>query len=137
MSAKRAELRRVEKEEQKRQHKKDAIAKSLNMTKGELEIFTEMIREEAVESTLVLLFAIPAMVVHDKYAQLMKKVDNGKTREERFIDLCLEAYEAYEKGYFSIEDARKVLKEEGGVDFEKVAERRAAEKEVQKNSSGD
>lgn len=123
MSNKRAELRRIAKEAEKKEHKKEMIAKSLNMSKAEVEALTEMVRKEAVEQTLIMLMAIPVMIIHDNFGKLMKKKDENGTREERFIDMFLEMYEAYEKGYVSLQDMKDVLVNEGGITIEEFREK--------------
>lgn len=55
------------------------------------------------------------MVLHDKYSQIMKREVDGKGREERFVDLCLDLYDSFEKGYLSLEDIHQCLWEEGGI----------------------
>ena len=70
---------------------------------------------KAVDMAFELMLAIPTMVIHDKYSLLMKKVVDGKSREERFAELCFDLYDSYEKGYVTIEDLRKCLWEEAGM----------------------
>lgn len=60
-----------------------------------------------------LMLAVPAMVIHDHYGELMKK--NG--RMERFVDMCMEEYKCYEEGYVTLEDMAKILKDEAGVEI--------------------
>ena len=59
------------------------------------------------------MLGIPVMVIHDKFGSLMKK--DG--REEKFSDYILDLYDSYEKGFVSLEDLTKVLKEECGLEF--------------------
>ena len=63
--------------------------------------------KEASDKAFFLMLAIPVMVFHDKYGQLMKKIVNGKSREERFTDFCLDLYDSFEKDYVSLDDLRK------------------------------
>lgn len=70
---------------------------------------------EAVSEAFLLMLAIPIMVIHDKYPQLMKRVVDGKSRAERFAELCLDLYDSFEKGYVSIDDLKQCLKEETGM----------------------
>lgn len=74
---------------------------------------------KAVDTAFELMLAIPVMVIHDKYSLLMKKVVDGKSREERFAELCFELYDAYAKDYVTIEDLRKCLWEEAGMKVKK------------------
>ena len=75
----------------------------------------DRIKEEAVakgcERALFLLLAIPVMIIHDKFGELMKK--DG--REARFADLVAELYDTYEKGYVSLDDLATCLEQEAGI----------------------
>ena len=60
----------------------------------------QQIKKDAINSTantaFFLMLAIPVMVIHDKYPKIMKKVVDGKSREERFADLCIDLYQSFE-----------------------------------------
>ena len=75
-------------------------------------------KEEATEKgckmAFNLMLAVPAMVIHDHYGELMKK--NG--RVERFIDLCMDTYRCYEEGYVTLKELAQILKDEAGVEIE-------------------
>lgn len=60
-----------------------------------------------------LMLAVPDMVVHDHYGELMKK--DG--RVERFIDLCMDTYKCYEEGYVTLKELAQILKDEAGVEI--------------------
>ena len=78
----------------------------------------DRMKEEATEKGCKLAFglmlAVPAMVIHDHYGELMKK--DG--RVSRFVDLCMEQYKYYEEGYITLEELAKCLKDEAGVEIE-------------------
>lgn len=63
---------------------------------------------EATQAAWVLMTAIPVMVLMDKH---------GFDREQlgKVVDEIIEKYEAYEQGYFTLDDARRVLVEEAGT----------------------
>lgn len=75
--------------------------------------------KEASDKAFFLMLAIPVMVLHDKYGQLMKKVVDGKSREERFADFCLDLYDSFEKGYVTLDDLHKCLWDEAGIKLER------------------
>ena len=54
------------------------------------------------------MLGLPVMVLHDKFGF-------GPVRCERFTDAVLELYDSFEKGYVSLEDIHKTLKEETGI----------------------
>ena len=74
--------------------------------------------KEAIDTAFIYMLGLPVMIIHDKYPQLMKKVVDGKGREERFADLLLDLYDSVDKGYVSFEDLKDCLKEECGIEIE-------------------
>lgn len=73
----------------------------------------------AADTAFFLMLAIPVMVIHDKYSKIMRKVVDGKSREERFADLCIDLYDSFNKGYVTLDDLAKCLWEEAGIKLEK------------------
>ena len=77
----------------------------------------DRMKEEATEKGCKLAFglmlAVPAMVIHDHYGELMKK--DG--RVSRFVDLCMEEYKCYEEGYVRLDEMEKILKDEAGAEI--------------------
>lgn len=73
----------------------------------------------AADTAFFLMLAIPVMVIHDKYPQIMRKMVDGKSREERFADLCLDLYDSFNKGYVTLDDLAECLWEEAGIKLEK------------------
>lgn len=72
-------------------------------------------KNEAVSRLFEELIAIPVMVIHDHFGELMKK--DG--REERFAEMCLELYDTVEKGFVTPAELRQCLFEEAGVRFKR------------------
>ena len=107
----RAERRRLLRESQK-----EPI---IHIKTMDIQNLKKQISESAANTVFSLMLAIPVMVLHDKYAQLMKKNVDGKTREERFADMCLELYDSYQKGYVTIEDLEDCLWKEAGIKLQK------------------
>lgn len=107
-------MNRAERRRLKLQDKKDPV---INIKKSELEAIKEEAINEASEIAFILMLSIPVMVIHDHYPKLMKKEVDGKGREERFTDLCLDLYDSYEKDYVSISDLQNCLKEETGIEL--------------------
>nr|DAM64753.1 MAG TPA: hypothetical protein [Caudoviricetes sp.] len=77
----------------------------------------DRMKEEATEKgckfAFGLMLAVPAMVIHDHYGELMKK--DG--RVERLIDLCMDTYKCYEEGYVTLKELAQILKDEAGVEI--------------------
>ena len=87
----------------------------LNVKASDIQKIKEDATTTASNLAFFLMMAIPVMVIHDKYPQLMRKEVDGKSREERFVELCLDLYDSFNQGYVSIEDLQKCLWEEAGV----------------------
>ncbi len=98
-----------------REVKKETV---INIKASDLEKIKEDAAIKAAHVAFVLMLGIPTMVIHDKYHLLMKRVVDGKSREERFCDLCLDLYESFEQGYLTLEDMHKCLYEEAGIKIE-------------------
>ena len=91
-----------------------------NIKSSDLLHVKEQASKNAADIAFLLMLAIPVMVLHDKYSSLMKREVDGKSREERFADLCLDLYDSFEKGYVTIDDLHKCLWEEAGIKIERV-----------------
>lgn len=83
----------------------------INLKSSDIEAMKIEATKKAVDTAFMLSLAIPVMVLHDKFGELMKR--DG--REKRFADLCLELYDTYMKGYVDIEDLHKCLEQETGL----------------------
>lgn len=91
----------------------------INMKSSDVAAMKVDATNKAADLAFFLMLAIPVMVIHDKYPKIMKRVEDGKPREERFADLCLDLYDSFNKGYVSIEDLQKCLWEEAGIKLER------------------
>ena len=97
-------------------HKKKAEnnkQKTYTLTQAQIDNIKKEAIDVAVDRAFILMLGIPVMVVHDKFGRLMKK----EGREERFSDYILDLYDSYEKGFVTLEDLTKVLKDECGLEF--------------------
>lgn len=91
----------------------------INMKYSDIKNIKKQASEDAANIAFLLMLAIPVMVLHDKYSLLMKRTVNGKSREERFAELCIDLYDSFEKGYVTIDDLHQVLLEEAGIKIER------------------
>lgn len=106
-------MKRTEIRRQRRQQEKRNVTR--NMTIGQMQELKQRLTETVADELLLKVFGISVMVLHDKFGSLMKKADGGKTREERFLEECLNLYDSYEKGYLTLEDIERTLEEECGA----------------------
>lgn len=74
---------------------------------------------EASNKAFFLMLAIPVMIIHDKYPQLMRKEVDGKSREERFVELCIDLYDSFERDFITVDDLHQCLWEESGIKIER------------------
>ena len=91
----------------------------LNMKVSDIQQIKAQATNTAADTAFFLMLAIPVMVIHDKYPQLMRREVNGKPRAERFADLCLDLYDSFNKGYVTLDDLAQCLWEEAGIKLEK------------------
>lgn len=89
-----------------------------NMSAQQIAGLKKEATNEAVNAAFVLMLAIPAMVLHDKFGQLMPREVGGKNREELFVDMCVDLYDSYVKGYVTLDDLREWLWEEANTKIE-------------------
>lgn len=81
------------------------------LTISQLEAMKTRAVREATEAAWILMLAIPVMVLMDKHGFEQEQL--GKV-----VDQILEKYEAFEQGYFTLEDARRVILEEAGAEIQ-------------------
>lgn len=91
----------------------------LNMKVSDIQQIKTQATNTAADTAFFLMLAIPVMVIHDKYPQLMRREVDGKPRVERFADLCLDLYDSFNKGYVTLDDLSQCLWEEAGIKLEK------------------
>lgn len=106
--------------ERRRQGKVNAKAtKTWNINASQLQGIKEDATTKAIDTAFLLMLAIPTMVIHDHYAKIMKREVDGKCREERFAELCLDLYDTFQQGYVSLEELKACLEEETGMKLER------------------
>ena len=49
---------------------------------------------------------------------LIRREVDGKSREQRFVDYCLEFYRQFDKGLYTLDDIRAVLKDECDIEID-------------------
>lgn len=86
----------------------------ISIKQSDVQAMKEDATTKGCKLAFTLMLALPAMVIHDHYGELMKK--GG--RVSRFVDLCMEQYKCYEEGYITLEELAKCLKDEAGVEIE-------------------
>ena len=88
---------------------------TINIRMEDVEQMKKEATKAAADWAFFMMLAVPTMVIHDHFGELMKK----EGREQRFVDLCLDTYKCYEDGLVDIRELSEVLKDEAGVEIEK------------------
>lgn len=91
----------------------------INVKASDIQAIKQQATTNAADTAFLLMLAIPVMVIHDKYPQLMRREVDGKPRAERFADLCLDLYDSFNKGYVTLDDLANCLWEEAGIKLTK------------------
>ena len=91
----------------------------MNIKASDIQQIKKQATSNAADTAFFLMLAIPVMVMHDKYPQLMRREVDGKPREERFADLCIDLYDSFNRGYVTLDDLAECLWEEAGIKLER------------------
>lgn len=94
----------------------------INVKASDIQNIKKEATTNAADTAFFLMLAIPVMVIHDKYPQLMRRDVDGKSRAERFADLCIDLYDSFDKGYVTLDDLADRLWEEAGIKLTKKEE---------------
>ena len=97
------------------QKKKEKKPRTYTMTSVEIAALKEDMAKTVANELLVKVFGISVMVIHDKFGLLMRKEIDGRSREERFFDYCMELYSSFEQGYLTLDDIKGCLWDECGA----------------------
>ena len=91
----------------------------INIKTSDISQIKENAIMEASNKAFFLMLAIPVMVIHDKYPQLMRKEVDGKSREERFVELCIDLYDSFERDFITVDELHQCPWEESGIKIER------------------
>ena len=86
---------------------------TINIRMQDVENMKKEATKAAADWAFFMMLAVPTMVIHDHFGDLMKK----EGREQRFVDLCLDTYKCCESGLVDISELKQVLKDEAGVEI--------------------
>ena len=90
------------------------------MKKSDIDKIKEDATHQSMEIAFKLMLSIPVKVLSENYSKITKLNVDGKSREERFADMCLDLYDSFDKGYVSMDDLMTCLQEETGMSFEEI-----------------
>ena len=89
----------------------------INVKRADIEQIKKDARDEALEIAFKLMLAIPVKVLSENYSKITKLNVDGKSREERFSDLCLKLWDDFNKNKVSINDLQDILTDKCGIQF--------------------
>lgn len=87
----------------------------INIKQSDIEQMKEDATRESMEIAFKLMLAIPVMVVHKEYSKITKLEVDGKCREERFADLCLDLWNDFNKNKITLDELEECLYKYGGI----------------------
>lgn len=95
---------------------------------SELKKIEKRMTIEATKQAFVLMLSIPSMVIRDHFGKLSRVTVDGVNRETRFVDMCMETYDAIISDRVSYEDLIETLKEETGLDLWELSKKERRKK---------
>lgn len=104
----RAEIRRMEKKNKK-------ASKTYILTQADIDAMKNKMTVQVADELLAKVLGISVMIVHDKFPKLMRRLEEGKTMEQRFSEMFMDLYEAFEQGYLTLDDIKQTLRDECGI----------------------
>ena len=87
------------------------------MKKSDIDKIKEDATHQSMEIAFKLMLAIPVKVLSENYSKITKLNVDGKSREERFADLCLDVWHDFNADKVSINDLKKILTDKCGIEF--------------------
>lgn len=108
-------MTRAERRRQERQNRKQP---TYNLSKDQLLGIQQGATRNAAETAFLLMLGIPVLMLRDHFGHLMRREVDGKSREQRFVDYCIEFYRQFDRGLYTLDDIREVLKDECDIEID-------------------
>ena len=89
----------------------------INMKRTDIDKIKEDATHQSMEIAFKLMLAIPVKVLNENYGKLTKLNVAGKSREERFADLCLDLWHDFNADKVSLTDLEKSLNDLTGIEI--------------------
>ena len=87
------------------------------MKKSDIDKIKEDATHQSMEIAFKLMLAIPVKILNENYGKLTKLNVAGKSREERFADLCLDLWHDFNADKVSLTDLEKSLNDLTGIEI--------------------
>lgn len=104
----RAERRRIKKAANKK-------VPTYNMNPEQIMGLKSEAESKSARTAFTMMLGISVLTLKDHFDDLKEEIVDGKKREERFTDYCIDFYNLFDKGYYTLEDIEKVLYDECGL----------------------
>lgn len=82
------------------------------------------VTRDATRQAFILMLCIPSMVIRDHFGKLNRLEIDGVSREARFVDMCMETYDAIQSEHVTYEDLIDTLNQETGVNLWQLSRKR-------------
>ena len=89
----------------------------INIKRADIEQIKKDATHQSMEIAFKLMLAIPVKVLSENYSKITKLNVDGKSREERFSDLCLKLWDDFNENKVSINDLQDILTDKCGIQF--------------------
>lgn len=89
--------------------------KAVMIKVSDIEKIKDEAAERATNTAITLMLGIPLLVLHDKYSELTRREVNGKSRLERFAEMCLYQFDCFNEGRLTIDDFNNIIWKEAGI----------------------
>ena len=87
------------------------------MKKSDIEQIKRDATHQSMEIAFKLMLAIPVKVLSENFGKITKLNVAGKSREERFADLCLDLWHDFNADKVSLTDLEKSLNDLTGIEI--------------------
>lgn len=98
--------------EMRRRKKESGKTYTRVMTKEDIEKLKADMTKIVADELLAKVIGISVLIIHDHFSELIRILVDGKSREQRFVDLWWRTYEAFENERLTLDDIKDVLKDE-------------------------
>ena len=87
------------------------------MKKSDIDKVKEDATHQSIEVAFKLMLGIPVKVLSENFGKITKLNVDGKSREERFTDLCLKIWDDFNADKVSLTDLQDILTDKCGIQF--------------------
>lgn len=109
------------------QRRKSGNRKPVNFNKAQIDEAKMQAYRQAADFAFKMMICVPVMVMRDN--------GWGGKRLARFIDKIFDVYDSFSQGYLTLDDMKKTVFEETGINLDEEIEKKAGENLVKAKES--